>query len=75
MDYIPLVKTVLFLQTGRVFCVSVTILDDDIALEGDEQFAVNISVPMELSGLYIGASPTTIITIVDDDGNLTQLLL
>ena len=70
MDFIPLVKTVLFLQTGRVFCVSVTILDDDIALEGDEQFAVNLSIPMELhvSGLYIGANPTTIITIVDDDG-------
>ena len=74
MDYIPLVERVLFLQTGRVFCVSVAILDDDIALEGDEQFAVNISVPMELSGLYIGANPTTVITIEDDDGNFTQFL-
>ena len=50
---------------NTTFCVDVAVIDDDIALEGDEQFRVIFS---ELNGARVGENSESTITIQDDDG-------
>ena len=48
-------------------CTELGILDDEVALEGGEEFAVNASLPEEMAGTSLGRVAATIVTIMDDD--------
>ena len=52
-------------ESGQRQCVRFDILDDNIALEGDEQFNVDFTAP---PGIPAGMFPDAWVTILDDDG-------
>ena len=54
-----------YLQVG--YCFLVGIIDDSLALEGDENFLIMLRDPM-IDGLVINRNVTNV-TIIDDDGN------
>ena len=48
--------------------VSAVIVDDEVALEDDELVSVVLDIISPATGVHFGSSPTTVVTIVDDDG-------
>ena len=71
-DFVPDTHTITFPVSpdASTVCTSFVILDDTIALEGNEQFYVNFTAPAEVQR---GFTDTACVTIVDDDG--TKYLL
>ena len=55
----------MFAANSDTACVEFTVLDDTIALEGDETFTVTFTTP---SGTIPGSPSTATVTIKDDDG-------
>ncbi len=53
---------------GQRVCATFIILDDDIALEGDEAFNVEFEFVDPNSGAQKGSDAPGMVTIVDDDG-------
>ena len=87
VDFIPVTTVVNFLQIDMSFlqsemnflqsemnfpeCIDILLVDDEIALEPDEQFRVHISLEDTLPGLVLDHSKSsTIVNIVDNDGML-----
>ena len=60
------------MTTDKTRCVRVAIVDDDIALEEDERFRIDINAPNEIPGLQLGLTAVTYVTIIDNDGNTTH---
>ena len=52
-------------------CVEFRIVDDDIALEGDEVFRVSFDIKSSNTTATPGDRPTTTVTIEDDDGMMS----
>ncbi len=67
-DFTAGIMTVSFPSGENQVCVDIDLNPDDIALEGDEEFSVMIT--MVGDGAIIGSSSTSSITIEDDDGML-----
>lgn len=72
VDFIPLMETLTFMPTDQVKCIEVAVVDDDIALEEDEQFRIDINTQDGVPGLQLGVA-TTFVTIIDNDGNTTTI--
>lgn len=74
VDFIPVTKIVNFQQNEMNFaeCIDIPLVDDDIALEPDEQFRVTISLVETLPGLVLDQSmSSTVVNIIDNDGMFT----
>ncbi len=54
-------------------CFSGEVIDDFIALEGDEYFDLSLRDP-SLGGIRIGDSNRTVVVITDDDGGCMSCL-
>ena len=66
------VLTASFAPGDTEACVEFVLLDDALALEGDETFTISFEPP---AGTNPGASTTVTFTIIDDDGiNITQFV-
>ena len=64
-DFLAGTQTASFTAGSTRTCVNFVIIDDDLALEGDETFTATFETP---DG-FVSADPTTAtVTIVDDDG-------
>ena len=64
-------------STGYVLCTQIIIVNDAIALEGLETIRIEFELPLN-SVVKKGAFASSIITIVDDDGEyipLTQVCM
>ena len=57
--------TTMFAANSDTACVEFTVVDDMIALEGDETFTVTFTTPL---GIIPGSPSTATVTIIDDDG-------
>ena len=56
-------------------CVNFTIINDDIALEGDEQFRVTFTVPDPAQAALVNTTDSSsIVTIRDDDSECSHAL-
>ena len=66
-DFVPATQTITFPVSTTVsrVCTSFQITNDTIALEGNEQFRVDFTVP---AGTQTGVIDTACVTIIDDDG-------
>ncbi len=53
---------------GQIVCAMFNILDDDIALEGDEAFNVEFELVDPNSGAQKGTDDSGMMAIVDNDG-------
>ena len=51
-------------------CAELAVVDDSLALEGDETIVVSFSAP---PGTQQGTPPSSTITILDNDGQTLQL--
>ena len=60
---------VLFDSSEDIECVEFDIIDDDIALEDDEQFMVTFTIQSSDTTAVPGDVSSSTVTIVDDDGN------
>ena len=47
----------------------IAVVDDSVALEGAEQFTVELTLPPGQPGLLLGTDRQTTITIIDNDGS------
>ena len=64
-DFVVETLTAMFATNSDTACVEFTVLDDTIALEGDETFTVTFTTP---PGTIPGSPSTATVTIKDDDG-------
>ena len=65
LDY-RVVETGVTFQIGTVeSCVQIVIVDDSLALEGDETIVVSFTAP---PGTQQGSPPSSTISIIDNDG-------
>ena len=64
-DFVAATETLTFQPGDDCVCFNTTVINDDIALEGDEQFRVIFS---ELNGATVGDIDEACVTIPDDDG-------
>ena len=68
------VDTVLtFLLEEDIQCVTFGLVDDIIALELDELLTFVLEVVESMPGVGIGATATTTVMIIDDDGTYTRV--
>ena len=75
MDFTPVTKIVDFQQSEMNFpeCIVIPLVDDEIALEPDEQFRVTISLVDTLPGLVLDHSmSSTVVNIIDNDSTFTK---
>ena len=73
LDYSPgILNLVTFQPPGNsVVCTRFEIIDDPLALEGEEKFVIDVS--PRLGQVRIGRKNRTVITIEDNDGGLFSL--
>lgn len=64
-DFVEETLTATFIAGSTEACVDFTVIDDSIALEGRETFAVVFVAP---NGTLSGTPSTATVTVVDDDG-------
>ena len=64
-DFISGTQTASFAAGSTRACVEFIIVDDSIALEGDETFTATFATP---DGILAENPSTSIVTIIDDDG-------
>ena len=64
-DFVNKTETLTFQPGENCVCFNTTVIDDDIALEGDEQFRVIFG---QLNGATVGDVNETCVTIPDNDG-------
>lgn len=65
MDFTPSSAEITILASESSACADLPITDDDVALEGDEVFLVELETPMDVPST--STQPSTV-TIIDDDG-------
>ena len=64
-DFLPETLIASFAAGATEACVEFIVINDPIALEGDETFDVDFDPP---EGILPGTPPTATVTIIDDDG-------
>ena len=64
-DFVSGIQTASFAAGSTRACVEFIIVDDSIALEGDETFTATFATP---DGFLAEDPSTSIVTIIDDDG-------
>jgi len=57
-----------FTTGNNTACTTITVVDDRVALEGAEQFTVELTIPPGQPALQLGNNRQTTITITDNDG-------
>ena len=67
VDYSSSSQTFVFRSNKKRVCRTFSIIDDDIALEGNETF--NVMLTSTTSGI-IGSNNEGTVTIIDNDGNI-----
>ena len=67
-DFEQVSRTVTFTAESDTACTAITVVDDRVALEGSEQFTVELTLPPGQPGLQLGTDRQTTITITDNDG-------
>lgn len=72
VDFIPLMTIVNFLPEEESFlrCVYIPLINDQTALEPDEEFRVSVGLMDNRPGLVVGATSSAVVTIIDDDGKI-----
>ena len=66
-DFVVETLTAMFEANDNTTCVEFTVVDDMIALEGDETFTVTFTTP---PGIIPRSPFTATVTVIDDDGNI-----
>ena len=61
-------SNVVFRSDMDLLCTDFVIEDDDIALEGNEQFLVSFTIQSSNTTAQPGDTPTSTVTIIDNDG-------
>ena len=69
-DFIDEPRMVTIAAGDTEACTRFVVVDDSLALEGDETFVVDFEVP---SGVQSGTPSTTTVTIIDDDRMLIHM--
>ena len=64
-DFVVETLTAMFAANSDTACVEFTVVDDMIALEGDETFTVTFTTP---PAIVPGSPSAATVTIIDDDG-------
>ena len=68
-DRVVLKSNITFTAGGPTeHTVSATIVNDMIAFEEDEVVTVDLTIINPIPDVYLGSFPTTVLTIVDNDG-------
>ena len=73
-DFQQISRTYSFPTRNNTACTTIEVVDDRLALEGAEQFIVELTLPPGQSALQLGTNRQIIITIIDNDGKVTALL-
>ena len=67
-DFEEVSRTFSFPTRNDIACTTITVVDDRVALEGAEQFTVELTLPSGQPALQLGNNRQTTITITDNDG-------
>ena len=74
VDFEQISRTFSFPTGNDTACTAIAVVDDRVALEGEEQFTVELTLPPgEPAGLLLGTNSQTTITITDNDGRNSTL--
>ena len=69
-DFEQVSRTFSFPTGNDTACTTIAVMDDQVALEGAEQFTVELTLPPGQPGLQLGTDRQTAITITDNDGKI-----
>ena len=69
-DFEQISRTFSFPTGNDTACTTIAVVDDRVALEGAEQFTVELTLPLGQPGPQLGSNRRTTITIIDNDGTL-----
>jgi len=72
VDFEPISRTFTFPSGNNSACTTIAVADDHVALEGAEQFTVELTLPPGQPGLQLGSNRQTTITITDNDGRTAK---
>ena len=61
-------SNVIFRSNMDLLCTDFVIEDDDVALEGNEEFLVSFTIRSSNTTAQPGDTPTSTVTIIDNDG-------
>ena len=72
-DFEQVSRTFTFPAENDTACTTIAVVEDRVALEGAEQFTVELTLPPGQPGLLLGTDRQTTITIIDNDGRTATL--
>ena len=63
-----LMETLIFIPGETLKKVLVPVMDDEVALEEEEQYQISLQVPNNQTRSLLGQHPNTVLEVLDDDG-------